>query len=289
MRSRDRSLGWVMWLYLVTRRGDRRRLPGASRVSALRRRFEATNSECSRLLASRSGSMATRAFRRSARRCCCIEQPGRSRSPSISENRRTNSFIAPCAADPWNTLSYVRFAQFLDEFPPEVNGAPGESEEELLLSALGFDPLFVPALDQLLALLRIDVAGIARHMRCCADVYPWMPTLRRNDPEACARYFDLLEALRGRDRRHDLSRRVARTTTRRAESERRASRNSPGSSNACAGVSRNPTNRPLLVSKPRYAYTYLRAEARRSDSRSTVTAVFRQPHAAAPSSRGPDR
>ena len=104
-----------------------------------------------------------------------------------------DQFHRAIEADPWNTLSYVRFAQFLDEFPPKQGRAPGETEEELLFSALGLDRLYVPAIDQLLEYYAATSQESKRYDLLRGIVYPWMPTLRRNYPEACSRYFDLLE------------------------------------------------------------------------------------------------
>jgi hypothetical protein len=95
--------------------------------------------------------------------------------------------------DPWNTQAYVRLAQFLNEFPPPGGRAPGESDEELLLSAIGLDPLFVPALDQLIQYYADTHQEPRIYALLRNVVYPWMPTLRRNDPGASDRYFDLLE------------------------------------------------------------------------------------------------
>jgi O-antigen ligase len=96
--------------------------------------------------------------------------------------------------DPVNTWIYVRLAGFLDEFPPDGGRPPpGESAEELFLTALSFDPLCVPALDQLLQLYAATGQDAKAYMLLRDRVYVWMPTLRRNNPEASDRYFDLLE------------------------------------------------------------------------------------------------
>jgi hypothetical protein len=102
-------------------------------------------------------------------------------------------FHRALSVDPWNSLGYLRFAQFLEEFPRQGGPAPGESTEQLLLSAISVDRLFVPALDALLE----HYAATSQEPKAYAllrnVVYPWMPTLRRNDPDATRRYFDLLE------------------------------------------------------------------------------------------------
>ena len=102
-------------------------------------------------------------------------------------------FHRAMAVDPWNPLIYVRFAQFLDEFVPPSERRPGESDEDLLLSALGLDPLFQPAIDQLLQYYASTSRDSQRYALLRGLVYPWMQTLRSNDPAASDRYFDLLE------------------------------------------------------------------------------------------------
>ena len=69
----------------------------------------------------------------------------------------------------------------------------GEADEDLLLSAIGPNPLFVPALDQLLAHYAATSQEPKRYALLRTLIYPWMPTLRRSDPDASDRYFDLLE------------------------------------------------------------------------------------------------
>src|SRR5262249_30544253 len=95
--------------------------------------------------------------------------------------------------DSWNPLVYVRFSQFLDEFVPPNERRPGESDEDLLLSALGLDPLFQPAIDQLLDHYASTSRDDQRYALLRRLVYRWMQTLRRTDPAASDRYFDLLE------------------------------------------------------------------------------------------------
>jgi len=104
------------------------------------------------------------------------------------------TFQRALAADPWNTLTYLRFSEFLDEFPPTSGRVAGESTEELLLSAIGLDPRFVPGIDRLL----LHYAATSQESKGYAllrnVVYPWMARLRRDDPDASDRYFDRLEA-----------------------------------------------------------------------------------------------
>jgi O-antigen ligase len=95
--------------------------------------------------------------------------------------------------DPWNPLIYVRFSQFLDEFGQTGQRSPGESDEDLLLSAIGLDPIFVPALDQLLLHYASTSQESKRYSLLRRWIYPWMQILRRNDPGASDRYFELLE------------------------------------------------------------------------------------------------
>jgi O-Antigen ligase len=97
------------------------------------------------------------------------------------------------AVDPWNSLIYLRLAQFLDEFPPPGGRRSGESDEELLTAAIGLDPLFLPGIDRLLELYAARGDDERRYALLRNVVYPWMPTVRRRDPTASDRYFGLLE------------------------------------------------------------------------------------------------
>ncbi|HEY6598025.1 MAG TPA: hypothetical protein VIZ30_01875, partial [Pseudomonadales bacterium] len=108
------------------------------------------------------------------------------------KDRTYQQFHRAMEVDPWNPLVYVRFSQFLDDVPPSER-RPGESDEDLLLSALGLDPLFQPAIDQLLQYYASTSRDSQRYAVLRELVYPWMQTLRKTDPAACDRYFDLLE------------------------------------------------------------------------------------------------
>ena len=102
-------------------------------------------------------------------------------------------FHQAISVDPANTLAYVRLSQFLDDFPLQGERPKGESDEELLTQALSFDPLCVPCIDQLL----LHYAAIGRDDQRYAllreRTYPWMTVLRKKDPEATDRYFDILK------------------------------------------------------------------------------------------------
>lgn len=104
------------------------------------------------------------------------------------------TFHRALAADPWNTLTYLRFAQFLDEFAPKGQRPPGESTEQLLLSAIGLDPLFVQGIDQLLQHYAATSQESKGYALLRSVVYPWIARLRVVDPSASDRYFDRMEA-----------------------------------------------------------------------------------------------
>ncbi len=104
------------------------------------------------------------------------------------------AFHRALAVDPWNTLTYLRFAQFLDEFTPVGRRAPGESTEQLLLSAIGIDPLFVPGVDYLLQHYAATSQEGKGYALLRNVVYPWIARLTRQDPKASDRYFEHLEA-----------------------------------------------------------------------------------------------
>ncbi len=83
------------------------------------------------------------------------------------------------AADPWNTLSYVRFAQFLDEFPPSRSGAR-RIERRTVAFALGSIRFSFRRIDQLLEYYAATSQESKGYELLRGIVYPWMPTLRRN-------------------------------------------------------------------------------------------------------------
>ncbi len=139
-----------MWLYLVLDVaivGVFQDQPAAGLVAFDPRRREAD----ARILPRRADeSMGTAGFRRWAKRYCCTEQRRVEPDSRYLKDRTYQQFHRAMEVDPWNPLIYVRFSQFLDEFVPPSERRPGESDEDLLLSALGLDPLFQPAIDQLL-------------------------------------------------------------------------------------------------------------------------------------------
>ncbi len=91
----------------------------------------------------------------------------------------------------------MRFSEFLDDFVPAGGRAPNESTEELLYSAIGLDPMFVPGIDGLLRLYGQTSQESKSYALLRNVVYPWMGRLRRDDPEASDRYFDRLDAYAG--------------------------------------------------------------------------------------------
>jgi O-antigen ligase len=97
--------------------------------------------------------------------------------------------------DPWNTLTYLRLAQFVDEFPSVADAERGETVEQLLLSAVSLDPMYVPAIDALLQYYAATSQGGKAYALLRNVVYPWMRRLHRNDASASERYFDLLEGV----------------------------------------------------------------------------------------------
>ena len=116
------------------------------------------------------------------------------RSEPESKYLREQTYLAfhrALTVDPWNSLTYVRFSEFLDEFSP-AERARGESTEELLYSAIGTDPLSVPAIDGLLRLYIGTSQASKAYALLRNVVYPWMERLRRVDPHASDRYFDHL-------------------------------------------------------------------------------------------------
>jgi len=96
--------------------------------------------------------------------------------------------------DPANTLAYVRLSQFLDDFPMQGERPKGESDEELLTTALSFDPLCVPCIDQLLVHYAAIGRDDERYALLREKTYPWMTVLRKKDPEATDRYIEILKA-----------------------------------------------------------------------------------------------
>jgi len=186
------TMGWVMWLYLaldVASAGVFQSQPSPGFVSSIRG-DDQRMLRFARFAQRMNGERGVPALGEAL----LLYRATRSEPTSRYLWRQTyEQFHHAIAADPWNALSYVRFAQFLDEFPPAGERAPGESVEELLTAAIGLDRLFVPALDQLLQYYASTSQQAKAYALLRRVVYPWMPRLRRNDSAACGRYFDLLE------------------------------------------------------------------------------------------------
>ena len=113
------------------------------------------------------------------------------------------------------TLAYVRLTQFLDEFPPPGGRATRRVRRGTAVvcdrHSTGY--LYRRSIN-CCSTTRTRIKS-QRSTHCCANVvYPWMPTLRRNDPAASDRYFDLLEAFASAAGDSDLSRGVEATSQR---------------------------------------------------------------------------
>jgi O-antigen ligase len=186
------AMGWVMWLYLALDVATVGVFQGQSSLGlgAFVRADEHRMLEYARVAQRINGNRGIPALGeaillfRAAR-----AEPNSSYLPE----RAYQQFHRALAVDPWNTLIYLRLAQFLEEFPPSAGRAPGESTEELLLSAISLDPLYVPAIDQVLQHYAATSHESKSYALLRNVVYPWMARLRRDDPKASDRYFDLLQ------------------------------------------------------------------------------------------------
>ena len=187
------AVGWVMWLYLaldVATAGVFQGQPSLGLVAPIRGN-EQRMLEYARVAQRLNGNRGIPVLGEA------ILQYRAARAEPDSHYLREQCYRAfhrALVVDPWNTLTYLRFAQFLDEFPPVGGRAPGESSEQLLLSAVGLDPLFVPGIDYLLQHYAAKSQEAKGYALLRNVVYPWIARLRRNDPKASDRYFDRLEA-----------------------------------------------------------------------------------------------
>jgi O-antigen ligase len=184
------GVGWLMWAYLaldVVTAGVFQGQPSLGLTSSI-------GSDPQRMLAfarvaqTLNGNRGIPALAEGMLLHRLAEAEPNSRYLPEAANR---AFQRALAVDPWNTMAYVRYAQFLRRFP---GANPGQSSDELLLSAVAFDPTFSPAIDELVegyerAGTPSKAYGLLRNV-----VYPWMRTLRRNDPQACERYLVALQA-----------------------------------------------------------------------------------------------
>jgi O-antigen ligase len=185
-------LGWIMWLYLaldVAIVGVFQNQPTLGLASPIRAN-EHRMLEFARIAQRLNGNRGVPALGEAV----LLYRATREEPDSKYLREQTyEQFHRALSVDPWNSLGYVRFAQFLEEFPQQGGPAPGESTEQLLVSAISVDRLFVPALDALLEHYAATSQEPKGYALLRNVVYPWMPTLRRNDPDATRRYFDLLE------------------------------------------------------------------------------------------------
>ena len=185
------AAAWVMWLYLVLDVaivGVFQGQPSFPPVAAIRG-DEARMLDFARLVQRLNGSRGIPALGEGVllfRAAQAEPQSVYLREHAYRQLRRA------LEVDPWNSLAYVRLAQFTDEFHPTDPAAP--SSEELLLTALGLDPMDVTVIDELLRYYAERGDESKRYALLRNVVYPWMPRLRRNDVAASDRYFDLLTA-----------------------------------------------------------------------------------------------
>jgi O-antigen ligase len=187
------AMGWIMWLYLavdVATAGVFQNATSLGLVSSITG-DERRMLEYSRIAQRINGNRGVPVIGEAILLHRAV------RSEPDSDYLREQAYLTfhrALAADPWNALSYLRFSQFLDEFPPAGGRLPGESTEELLLFAIGLDPFFVPGIDRLLQYYSATSQESKGYRLLRKVVYPWMERLRRSDPNASDRYFDRLDA-----------------------------------------------------------------------------------------------
>jgi hypothetical protein len=186
------TVGWVMWLYLlldVTIVGVFQNQPSLPFTASIRG-DEANMLRFARVAQRLNGDRGIPALAEAV----LLYKATRGEPESAYLREQTYAaFQRALVVDPWNSLIYLRLAQFLDEFPPPGGRRSGESNEELLFAAIGLDPLFLAGIDQLLMLFAAQGDDTRRYALLRNLVYPWMPTIRRRAPDASEKYFDLLE------------------------------------------------------------------------------------------------
>jgi hypothetical protein len=96
--------------------------------------------------------------------------------------------------DPWNTLALMSMYRFVVRFEPTTLGE-SEQPENLLLRSISIDPLFVPAIDEMMnryqAGNRLDLG----YRLLTTRVLPMLPYLVLQDPVAAERYFKFMKSM----------------------------------------------------------------------------------------------
>jgi hypothetical protein len=186
------TVGWVMWLYLlldvmiIDVFQGQAGLPFAASIRGDDRRMLEFARVAQRLNGNRGIPALAEAM--------LLNKSLRAEPYSRYLREQTyEHFHVALSVDPWNPMIYVQFAEFLDGFVPPGQRAPGESSEELLAASIGLDPVYLPGIDGLLALYAARGDDGKRYALLRKLVYPWMPTVRRRDPAASDRYFELLK------------------------------------------------------------------------------------------------
>ncbi len=92
--------------------------------------------------------------------------------------------------DPWNPQVYLDFSRFLaSKDQSRLRLREDEDQLNMLLKAISLDPLFEPALEQLLVEFETQGEYQKRYLLLRRIVYPWMTLLKRRDPETANRYM----------------------------------------------------------------------------------------------------
>ncbi len=190
------AMGWLMWLYLaldVATAGVFQNQPSLGLVRSITAN-EARMLEYARVAQRLNGNRGIPVIAEAV----LLHRAARAEPESkYLREQAYLTFHRALAVDPWNTLTYVRFSEFLDDFVPAGGRAPNESTEELLYSAIGLNPMFVPGIDGLLRLYSQTSQESKSYALLRNVVYPWMGRLRREDPDASDRYLDRLDAYAG--------------------------------------------------------------------------------------------
>jgi len=183
------AFGWVAWLYLALDVGiygvfqGQKGVPGAAWV----RQSEARALEFSRFAQALNGERGVPPLAEAMILRRRLEaEPA---SVYLREKAREKFGVA-INVDPWNPIAYLELARLLGRFP-----AAGESRtrEELLLTTVGLNPVFVPGIDALVSLYQQNGENPKANHLLRRVVYPWLPLLKRRSDEAPARYLALLE------------------------------------------------------------------------------------------------
>ncbi|MDA1076035.1 MAG: O-antigen ligase family protein [Proteobacteria bacterium] len=123
-----------------------------------------------------------------------VERSETTRQSDYLQEQTLAAYRRAVRLDPWNTLALMSMYRFVvrHEIAPLEES---EQPENLLLRSISIDPLFVPAIDEMIKRYQAGNRLDLGYRLLTGRVLPMLPYLVRQDPMAAKRYFNLLKAL----------------------------------------------------------------------------------------------